>query len=97
MLRFLSLAGTYDKLHLSSLAVIEVIARRVDVIEYQYRERCGEESDLFDGVGKTAGGACVAPAIVEFVASELKKMAKIDKQSGQRRWEDASFKVGADH
>ena len=36
----------------------------------------GEEADLFDGVGKIVGGACVAPVIVEFVACELEKMAK---------------------
>ena len=31
----------------------------------------GEEADLFDGVGKVAGGVMVAPAIVEFVGEEL--------------------------
>ena len=34
MPRFLSLARTYDQLDLSNLAVIEVIARRVELIEY---------------------------------------------------------------
>ena len=41
----------------------------------------GEEAVFFDGVGKIAGGACVAPAIVEFFSSELEKTAKIDMQS----------------
>ena len=39
MLRFQSFAGTYDQLDLSNLAVIEVIARRVELIEHQYGER----------------------------------------------------------
>ena len=99
---------------LSNLAAIEVIARRVELIVYQYRERsregfrglgarercaavmCGEEADLFDGVGKIAGGACVAPAIVEFVASELEKTAKIDKQSRKAREEKALLQKPTD-
>ena len=39
MLRFQSFAGTYDQLDLSNLAVIEVVARRVELIEHQYGER----------------------------------------------------------
>ena len=101
----LSLAGTYDQLNLSNLAVIEAICRRAELIEYQYRERAcevpraaglgtgaaasvtgsavlgGEEADLFDGVGKIAGGAVVAPAIVEFVALKLEQTDKIDKSA----------------
>ena len=42
------------------------------------------------GVGKIAGGACVAPAIVEFVASELEKTAKVHKQSW-KAWEDKAL------
>ena len=113
MLRFLSLAATYDQLDLSNPAVIEVIARRVELIEYQHREGsreglrasslgtaasaaltgaavlASEEADLFDGVGKIAGGACVAPAIVEFRDSELEKTAKLDKHSRKAREEKA--------
>ena len=87
MLRFLSLAGTYGQLDLSNMAVIEVIARRVELIEYQYQERSREglrasglgASAALTGAavlgGEEAGGACVAPAIVGFVV----KTAKIDK------------------
>ena len=116
MMRFLSLAGVYDQLDLSNLAVIEAIARRAELIEYQYRERAceglraaglgtgasssltgaavlgGEEADLFDGVGKIAGGAMVAPMIVEFVANELEKTAKIDKQARKAREEKAALR-----
>lgn len=112
-LRFLQLAGSYDQLDIGNLAVIEAISRRIELIEYQYRERTreglraaglgsgpsanitgasalgGEEADLFDGVGKVAGGACVAPQIVEFVAAELEKSAKIDKMSRKAREEKA--------
>ena len=45
----------------------------------------GEEADLFDGVEGIAGGACVAPAIVEFAANQLEKTSKIDKQSREAR------------
>ena len=114
ILRFLSLARTYDQLDLSNVAVTEVISRRVELTEYQYKERRreglrasdlgtsasaaltgaavlgSEEADLVDGVGKIAGGACVAPAIVEFV-SELEMTAKIDKQSPKAQEEKALF------
>ena len=113
MMRFLSLAGVYDHLGLSNLAVIEAIAMRAELIEYQYRERAreglqaaglgtgasssltgaavlgGEEADLFDGVGKIAGGAMVAPMIVDFVAHELEKKATIHKQAWKAREDNA--------
>ena len=53
----------------------------------------GDEADLFDGVGKVAGGACVAPQIVEFVAQELEKSAKIDKQAREAREEKVLMKI----
>ena len=117
MMRLLSVAGAYDQLDLSNLAVVEVICRRAELIEYQYRERAreglrasglgtgastsltgtsvlgGEEADLFDGVGKIAGGAMVAPQIVEFVAAELEKTAKIDKQARKAREEKALLRT----
>ena len=120
MMRFLALAGSYDQLDLSNLAVIEAICRRAELIEYQYRERAreglrasglgtgaaasltgsavlgGEEADLFDGVGKVAGGAMVAPAIVEFVAAELEKTARIDKQARKAREEKALMRHAKD-
>ena len=58
------------------------VAKRSSCFRLQNRYFCsldgaavlgGEEADVFDGVGKIAGGACVAPAIVEVVASELEK------------------------
>ena len=118
MMRFLHVAGSYDQLDLSNLAIIEAICRRAELIEYQYRERSreglrasglgtgaassltgaavlgGEESDLFDGVGKVAGGAMVAPDIVEFVANELQKTANIDKQARKAREEKALVRGG---
>ena len=52
----------------------------------------GEEAGLFDGVGKIAGGAMVAPPIVDFVANELEKTAKIDKQAQKAREEKAALR-----
>ena len=116
-LRFMHLAGTYDQLDMGNLAIVEAIARRVELIEYQYRERTrdglrasglgtgvsphvagslalgGEEADLFDGLSKVAGGACVAPQIVEFVAGELEKTARIDKQARKAREEKAHIQA----
>ena len=37
--RYLQLGGSYDQLDLTNLAIIEAIARRLQLIEYQYRER----------------------------------------------------------
>ena len=46
-------------------------------------------------VEKVAGGAMVAPAIVEFVAAELEKTAKVDKQARKAREEKALMRAGA--
>ena len=50
-----------------------------------------KDADLFDGVGKNAGGACVAPAIIEFIASELEERATNDKRRRKawRAWRSA--------
>ena len=40
--RYLSLAGEYDQLDMGNLAVVEAICRRLQLIEYQYRERSRE-------------------------------------------------------
>ena len=109
--------GVYDQLDLSNLAVIEAIARRAELIEYQYRERAreglrvaglgtgessastgaavlgGKKADLSDGVGEIAGGAMVAPMMVElFVANEFEKLAKIDMQARKDREEKAALR-----
>ena len=118
MMRLLSIAGCYDQLDLSNLAVVEIICRRAQLIEYQCRERAraglraiglgtgaattvtgaailgGEEAYLFDGVGKTAGSAMVAPPIVQFVAVELEKTARVDKHARKAREEKALLGVG---
>ena len=41
---------------------------------------------------KIAGGAMVAPQIVEFVANELEKTVKIDKQARKAREEKAALR-----
>ena len=56
MLRFLSLAGTYDQLDLGNPPVIEVIARRVELTEYQYWERSREGLHA-SGLGTGASAA----------------------------------------
>ena len=40
--RYLQLAGSYDQLDLGNLAVAEAMARRLQLIEYQYRQRARE-------------------------------------------------------
>ena len=37
--RYLEMAGTYDQLDLGNIGVLELIARRLETIEFQYRER----------------------------------------------------------
>jgi len=114
LLRYLQLAGCWDQLDVSNLAVVEAICRRLQLIEYQYRERSregartaggvmtgaagsvagaaalhGEEVDLFDGIGRVAGGVCVAPNLTEWIAGELERTSRIDKQARKAREERA--------
>ncbi len=98
----------------------EAICRRLQLVEYQYRERIrdgssgagghrvtganaaltglavmgGEEADLFDGLKKSAGGACVAPALSSYIADELAKKAAVDKAARKAREEKALVRAG---
>ena len=53
--RYLGLAGFYDNLDLSNLAVMEAITRRFQLIEYQYRQRSRDAQR-----GGAQGGAASA-------------------------------------
>ena len=49
--RYLQLGGEWDQLDMGNLSIIEAIARRLQLIEYQYRDRCRE------GTRGASGGA----------------------------------------
>ena len=63
MLRFLSLARTYDQLDIGNPAVIEVIARRVELIDCQYRE-LSREGLRASGLGTGASAALTGAAVL---------------------------------
>ena len=48
-----------------------------------------EEADLFDGVGKLDSVVCCAPALVKWIAEELRVTAEIDKAARKAREEKA--------
>ena len=54
--RYLFLAGTYDQYDMSNSAMLEAVCRRLQLVEYQYRER-SRENQLGGGRGGSASGA----------------------------------------
>ena len=56
------LAGVYDQLDLSNLSAIEAIARRAELIEYQYRERA-REGLRAAGLGTGASSSVMGGAV----------------------------------
>ena len=56
--RYLELAGTYDQLDLANVSTIEAIVRRLQLVEYQYRERLRDGSQ--GGVRTIGASSAVA-------------------------------------
>ena len=66
--RYMEVAGTFDQLDLGNVAVLELIARRLQTIEFQYRERVKEH---FSGVGGGAAPGVTGSAAMTLEESEL--------------------------
>ena len=56
--RILELAGTFDQLDIPNLASLEVVARRLETIEYSYKDRTrdGERGMPAAAAGSSLGG-----------------------------------------
>ena len=93
--RILELAITFDQLHITNLACMELVCRRLQLIEEKYRFRLPQidggagaadpENDhgLFLGLGSAtmAGRSAlmVMPALTSFIGEELAKEAAVSK------------------
>ena len=55
-----------------------------------------EEADLFDGVFKVDGTACICPQLVHWISEELKRTADIDK-AARKACEERVLVSGAEH
>lgn len=78
-------AISYDQLHVSELACLELCLRRAQLVELRHRDRVVsfstvasvEDDDfLYLGTGRTRGQLMVCPSLEEFVAGELHKEAQ---------------------
>jgi len=68
--RYLEVAGCFDQLDLGNVAVIELVARRIQTIEFQYRERVKEHH-----LGAGGGGA---PAVTGSAAMSIEEAELFD-------------------
>ena len=82
--RFFELAAVYDGLCIPNLASVELLARRMQLIEHSHVEDptnpCWDGARHFMGVGERRGGALVSPALEAFVAEHMRGEAAIAKE-----------------
>lgn len=90
----LELALCRDQLDVSNLLCFERLERRCQMVEESYRQRHEQQrllkaagqnitaltSEIFEGKHKMAGGAIVAPALIEHVAKRAAESSVILKQ-----------------
>lgn len=60
--RFMALAGMYDQLDVTNLACLEAVARRLQTIEYQYRERVRDSDQGTSSAGASMAGQVMITA-----------------------------------
>ena len=92
------LAGSYDQLNLASLACMEMIARRWQLIlEAHHHDPLApnyEAAEAFTSISRSRSG--VAPMLAQYVAKVLKDDADVEKQRGKvREMKTAAPKRGA--
>lgn len=60
--RYLQLAGSFDQLDLSNNSIIEAVARRLQVIEWQYRDRVRDGDRGLAGATSAGSASGITPA-----------------------------------
>ena len=99
----LELAVEYDQLNIGELATIELLCRRLQMIQYRWKERVlgasssgsvDDESHFFLGVDPTRGNLCVCPALNTWRGEELHKEAQANKEQWKAREERALLRPG---
>ncbi|CAE7335826.1 unnamed protein product, partial [Symbiodinium pilosum] len=94
----LELAVEYDQLNIGELATIELLSRRLQMIQFRWKERIlgsassgtvDDESHFFLGVDPTRGNLCICPALNTWLGEELHKEAQANKEQRKAREERA--------
>lgn len=101
--KMLELAIEYDQLNIGELASIELACRRLQMIQYRWRERIlgsvssgtvDDESHFFLGVDPTRGNLCICPALNSWLGEELHKESQANKEQRKAREERALLRAG---
>ena len=99
----LELALEYDQLNLGELACVELLCRRLQMLQYRWRERVlgsaasgtlDDESHYFLGTDPTRGNLCVCPALNSWLGEELHKEHLANKEQRKAREERALVRTG---
>ncbi|CAE7199591.1 unnamed protein product, partial [Symbiodinium natans] len=99
----LELALEYDQLNLGELACVELLCRRLQMLQYRRRERVlgsaasgtlDDESHYFLGTDPTRGNLCVCPALNSWLGEELHKEHLANKEQRKAREERALVRTG---
>ncbi|CAE7735243.1 unnamed protein product [Symbiodinium necroappetens] len=92
----LELAIEYDQLNIGELAAMELLCRRLQMIQYRWKDRVlgsyssgtvDDESHFFLGVDPTRGNLCICPALNTWLGEELHKEAQANKEQRKAREE----------
>eukprot|EP00959_Pyramimonas_sp_CCMP1952_P269696 5638374-Pyramimonas_sp.AAC.1 len=101
--RLLETGSCYDQVNCSELAAFELICRQIQLIEERHYEDAvsaqasitserllAAEADHYMGASASKGNLCIAPALIEFIAEQLKAEAAIAKERRDAREERAA-------
>ena len=104
-MRVMDFALTYDQLHCSELACLEVVARQAQLVELKYRDKVlanqsgsagatmlEMDDHLYLGTGRTRGQLMIDPRLEDFVSGELSREAGAAKERRKMREERESQK-----
>ncbi|OLQ10940.1 Calpain-15 [Symbiodinium microadriaticum] len=101
--KVLELAIEYDQLNVGELAAVELLCRRLQMIQYRWRERIlgatatgtiEDESHFFMGTDPTRGNLCICPSLNTWLGEELHKESQMNKEQRKAREERALLRSG---
>ena len=101
--KVLELAIEYDQLNIGELAAVELLCRRLQMIQYRWRERIlgatatgtiEDESHFFMGTDPTRGNLCICPCLNTWLGEELRKESQMNKEQRKAREERALLRSG---
>jgi hypothetical protein len=96
--KMLELALEYDQLNIGELALLEMVCRRLQMVQYRWRDRIigststgtiDDEMHYFLGTDPTRGNLCIAPSLNVWLGEELHKEQLANKEQRKAREERA--------